>query len=57
MKEKIDSPPFDIGQDFFWFFIVQHLVLIIIKNSVDIEKVEADKVKTVGGEEKYIIQV
>lgn len=57
MKEKASFLPFGIGQDFLRFFIVQHLILIIVENSVDIKKTEANKVKRARGEEKYIVQV
>ncbi len=57
MKEEAGSPPFGVGQGFFRSSIVQRLALIIVENSVDVEKAKADKVRGAGGEEKLVIQV
>ena len=57
MKEKTTSLLFGIDQFFFYYSIIQYLVLIIIKNSVDIEKAKANKIRKVGREEKHVIQV
>ncbi len=57
MKEEAGSPPFGVGQGFLRSSIVQRLVLIILENSVDVEKAKADKVRGAGGEEKHVIQV
>lgn len=45
MKEKASFSPFGISQSFFCFFIIQYLILIIMKNSMDVKKTKADKVK------------
>ncbi len=57
VKEEVGSPSFGVGQGFFRSSIVQRLVLIIVKNSMDVEKAKADKVGRAGGEEKHVIQV
>ena len=57
MKKKAGSLPFGVGQDFFCSSNVQRLVLIIVENSVDIEKAKVDKVRRVGREKKHVIQV
>ena len=57
VKEEAGSPPFDVSQSFLRSSIVQRLVLIIVENSVDVEKAKADKVRRARGEEKHVIQV
>ncbi len=57
VKEEAGSASFDVGQGFLRSSIVQRLILIIVENSVDVEKAKADKVRRAGGEEKHVIQV
>ena len=57
IKGKVGFLPFGVGQGFFYFSIVQYLILIITENSVNVERAEADEVRRARGEKKHIIQV
>ena len=57
IRGKVGSPPFGVGQGFFYSSIIQYLILIITENSVHVERAEADKVRWARREKKHIVQV
>ena len=57
VKKEAGPPPFGVSQGFLCSSIIECLVFIIIQNSMNVKKAEADKIRRTVGKEKHVFQV
>lgn len=55
MKKETSFLLFIISQSFFYSFIIECLILIIIKNSINIKKAKVDKIKKTIEKKKHVV--